>query len=181
MGRGGGRLWPCPELRTDREQNQGLSSLPSRRRRLGTPGRLGVIGLPRDPVFENFRDGGKRPRGSLHRRHWRLFARRAAAWAWAAPLNPQPHSLRSFTHRWEPRPLARPRSKSRDLREASSEASRVDPTQAAAAAFRPDGPGCQIGTSRCTASGAAAARKAAPTIRALLFPVTREARTLLPI
>ena len=93
---------------------------------------------------------------------------------------PAPQSA-ELTHRWEPRPLARPRSKSRDLREASSEASRVDPTQAAAAAFRPDGPGCQIGTSRCTASGAAAARKAAPTIRALLFPVTREARTLLPI
>jgi len=85
-----GRLWPCPELRTDREQNQGLSSLPSRRRRLGTPGRLGVIGLPRDPVFENFHDGGKRPRGSLHRRRWRLFAGRAAAWARAAPLNPSP-------------------------------------------------------------------------------------------
>jgi len=57
----------------------------------------------------------------------------------------------------------------------------VDPTQAAAAAFRPDGPDCQIGTLRCTASGAAAARKAAPTILALLFPVTGEGQTLLTI
>src|SRR5262249_36170246 len=35
---------------------------------------------------------------------------------------PAPQSA-ELTHRWEPRPLARPRSKSRDLREASSEAS----------------------------------------------------------